>query len=74
MKQILMLWKLVLPRVQRRKFPARFLRGNEIGVGGLPDVEQLLIALRRGCLIELRLRPRGSQQAQRIVWGLRSYG
>ena len=52
---------------QGRQFALGFLRGDEVRVGVLPNLEQLLVAPCRCRAVELRLRPRRSQQAENIV-------
>jgi hypothetical protein len=51
---------LVLGLTQGSKFPLRFLRRNEVGVGHLPNLKQLLLTPHRRRTI-LRLRPGRSE-------------
>ncbi len=55
---------------QGRLLAAGFLRGDEIGVGILPEQEQLLVTSRGRRTVGLRLCAGCSEQAERVVGSL----
>lgn len=53
--------------IQRGELALGFLHWDEVGIGVLPDIEQLLIAAGGGGFIKMRLGAGGAQETESII-------